>query len=60
MVREAIEELELLPRETCSGSALTLLEIVVPTLLPYKLESGDGVTIYNLQWVLHQYERGLC
>lgn len=36
--------LELFPRETCSGRALTLLAIVAPTVLSCKLESTKNFT----------------
>lgn len=42
---EANDNIELLPRETFSGRALILLAIVAPSILPYKLEIGENITV---------------
>lgn len=44
---ETNEELGLIPEDTCSGRALTLLAIVAPTLFPCNLESGVDLSVYN-------------
>lgn len=41
---EVNEEIELLPRESYLGRALTLLGIVIPALHPYKLDLEQNVT----------------
>lgn len=43
------------PRIECSSRVLSLLAMVAPTLLPYKLELGERVTVYNPQRVLKQF-----
>lgn len=48
------EEVNLIHREACQSRAQTLLEIVVPTLLPCNLESGKNINVYNVQKMLLQ------
>lgn len=40
----------------CPPKYQALLAIVAPNLLPYKLESGENITVYNPQRVLQQFE----
>lgn len=44
---ELNEEFNLISREVCSMRAQTLLAIVPPTPLPYKLKSGENIYVYN-------------
>lgn len=48
-------EISLVPQEAISVSGQTFLIIVIPTLLPNKLETGESVTFYNYQQVLRQF-----
>lgn len=49
-----------MPREEIPLKAQTLLTIVVPTLLPTKVETRENIKVYNLKRVLRQlgYDQG--
>lgn len=56
LFREANEEIDMIPRETCSERALPLVSNVDPTLILYKLELEDEDSMNKPMRVLHQLE----